>query len=93
MNSKKWIMLCAVVVVILAVLLIWKPFGSNAQQNEPAIEPSPMSNAVTQPAETEPVQIEKAEVTSQPEEPSAYMLEDEGDLIIVVPEDQESNGF
>ncbi len=97
MKNKKWIVLCAAVVVILAVLLIWKPFASDAKQDEPVVEAAgeqtPEQTPAAQPIDAEPGDTEEDVSAEQEEDPGAYMLEDGGDLIIVVPEDQESNGF
>ncbi len=100
MKNKHWIWICAAVVVILAVLLLWKPFGAKAvQENAPAESASqePVSQEVpvqSAAPSSEPLSEEPPDDMAEDEEqPGAYILEDEGDLIIVVPEGQESDGF
>lgn len=100
MKNKKWIWICAVVVVILAVLLIWKPFGAKAAQDdisadsvssEPIAQEVPVQSAAPS---SETLTGEPADgLTEEEEQTGAYILEDEGDLTIVVPEDQASDGF
>lgn len=97
MKNKTWIWICAVILVILAILLIWKPFGSKTAQTEPAVEqtatPEPAQQAA--PAQTEVPQLEETseDQPEEEEETGAYILEDEGDLIIVIPEGEGSAGF
>ncbi|MBQ6428615.1 MAG: hypothetical protein IJK03_07545 [Oscillospiraceae bacterium] len=96
MKNKTWIILCAVVVVILAVLLVWKPFGAKAAESEPAAEAASEQNlAAGSPAQSVSPTPEKTdeEEAEEEEEWSAYVLEDQGELEIVIPEDQDSDGF
>ena len=100
MKNKTWIILCAVVVVILAVLLVWKPFGAKAAESEPVSEPaavtaSEQSLVAGSPAQSVSPTPEKTdeEEAEEEEEWSAYVLEDQGELEVVIPEDQESDGF
>ncbi len=98
MKNKTWIILCAAVLVFLAVLLLWKPFGAKAPASEPASEPAgeaaaEQNLAAGSPAQPSP-EPEKTdeEEAEEEEEWSAYVLENDGDLEIVIPEDQESDG-
>lgn len=105
MKNKIWIVICAVILVILAVLLIWKPFGSKAGQNEAAAEPVAQATQVpaaqqndaqtvtAQPTDADHEQTAKEETDQEQESTGAVMIESEGDLEIVIPEDQESDGF
>lgn len=100
MKNKKWIWICAVIVVVLAVLLIWKPFGAKAAQDdisadsvssEPIAQEGPVQSAAPS---SETLTGEPADgLTEEEEQTGAYILEDEGDLIIVVPEGEASDGF
>ena len=101
MKNKKWIILCAVILVILAVLLIWKPFGKETAKTGEAKETAE-SEAAEQQAEqqTAAADAEKsdaetaAEETQTEEETSVpVILEDGGDLEIIIPDDEESAGF
>lgn len=100
MNKKTWIWICAAVVVILAVLLIFKPFGSKAAPEaaeevavaEQAAEPAAES---VQAAQTAKPEAEKTAEETQEEEESGGTLyvEEDGDIVIVVPEGEGSAGF
>ena len=102
MKNKTWIWICALVVLILAVLLIWKPFGRTAAPADPA---QPAAESAQQPTgeaaaeqeasgTAEDAQTEapdKEETEEPPIEPA--IVEDGGSLEIVVPEDQGTGGF
>ena len=96
MKNKTWIWICALVVVALAVLLIWKPFGRTAapeQPAQPAAETAEQS-AVEQPAGQEASTAAEGageEAEESPLEPA--IVEDGGSLEIIVPEDQGTGGF
>ena len=93
MNKKTWIWICAVVVLILAVLLILKPFSSKAAPEavETAAETQQTVEPSAQPAETAQPAAEKA--PEETEEPQALLIEDDGEIEIVVPEGEGSAGF
>ena len=106
MKNKTWIWICALVVVVLAVLLIWKPFDRPAAPEEPA---QPAAETAAQPAveqpagqeasapaeeaqpETSAVEEGGEEAEESPLEPA--IVEDGGSLEIIVPEDQGTGGF
>lgn len=100
MKNKNWVWICAVIVVILAVLLIWKPFARSAVEDEAAPLPTVEASGLQSEEQAEQATTEKAEPIDdtkeeegEEESASAMILEDEGDLIIVVPEGQASDGF
>lgn len=98
--NKKWIILCAVIVVIVAVLLIWKPFGSGSAPKAADTETS--AEASAQLTEEQPAAAQadlsegkkpSEEETEAEEESGAIILEDGGDLEIIIPDDEDSAGF
>lgn len=93
MNKKTWIWICAAVVVILAVLLIVKPFGSKAapEAAETAAEAQQTAEPSAQPVQTAQPAVE--ETPEETEEPQALLIEDDGEIEIVVPEGEGSAGF
>ena len=98
MKNKIWIGIAALLVVILAVLLVWKPFGGAAK-----VEPESQSAAESSAEQTaekteaapsaEPGQTSVEKTEEEQETSEAVMLENEGDLEIIIPDDQESDGF
>lgn len=98
MKNKKWIWICALILVVLAVVLIWKPFGGAANtlaaEEQNTIQETQSQASAAQAAENAPEQTAKEEsAEEQAEETAPLLLEDEGDIVIVVPEDQSSGGF
>ena len=99
MKNKTWIWICALVVVILAALLIWKPFGGNAGSAEPAAQDD---QSAEQSAAQDPAAVQNAEDPAAAasetdengeEDVQPMIIEDGGDLEIVVPEGQATGGF
>lgn len=100
MNKKTWYLIAAILLVALVVVLVvLRPWnagtgtentetGTTVQETqETAGETNPVAAVGSDPApETE------AEPGAEESE-SAQLLEDEGDLIITIPEDEESDGF
>ena len=99
MKNKTWIWICALVVVILAVLLIWKPFGSKAGPAEPAAdgEQTVAQSAAQDPAAAQnagdPTAAGSEGEASGEEDVQPMIIEDGGDLEIVIPEGQATGGF
>lgn len=97
--NKKWIILCAVIVVIVAVLLIWKPFGSGSAPKAADTETSAEASAQLSEEQTAAEQADlsegkkPSEETETEEESGAIILEDGGDLEIIIPDDEDSAGF
>lgn len=94
MKNKIWIGIAALLVVILAVLLVWKPFGGDAK-TKPEAQTAAETAVDTMEAapSAEPVQTVEAKTEEEQEITEAVMLENEGDLEIIIPDDQESDGF
>ena len=98
MKNKIWIWIAALLVVILAVLLVWKPFGGAAKakpESQSAAESSAEQTAEKTEAapSAEPGQTSEEKTEEEQETSEAVMLENEGDLEIIIPDDQESDGF
>ncbi len=93
MNKKTWIWICAAVVLILAVLLIFKPFGAKAapEAAETAAEAQQTAEPSAQPVQTAQPAVE--ETPEETEEPQALLIEEDGEIEIIVPEDEGSAGF
>ena len=92
MKNKTWIWICAAVVLILAVLLIWKPFGAKDAQpaEEPAVSQEPVEQAEA-PAPSEESQPQEEE--EEQETSGGILIEGDGVIEIVVPEGEASGGF
>lgn len=94
MKNKKMLLICGAVLLVLAVELLIVFLGGSGDKEEPgeAEATSPVEGA--QP--TESAQEGEKELTEEPEEEStesAQLIENEGDLIITIPDDEESDGF
>ena len=90
MSKKKlWIMLAAVAVLLVALFFLLRGCGE-----KPAAETAEELTEDTQKTES-PLDAEKTEAETDPEEnsTSAQLIESEGDLIITIPDDEESDGF
>lgn len=93
-NKMLWIVVCAVLLLALVLALaLWRPIGA---RNEPAAQD------LTESAGDQTQGAEETQTGSDPEKTvgeqvsestGAQILEDEGDIIITVPDDQESGGF
>ena len=94
MKNKIWIGIAALLVVILAVLLVWKPFGGAAKVEPEAQTAVETAVDTTEAAPSaEPGQTSEEKTEEEQETSEAVMLENEGDLEIIIPDDQESDGF
>ncbi len=99
MNKKKEIIICAVVValVLLTVgLIFW--FGRDKAADDP-VEAARQEQAAetTQEAATEPISEEETKTEEKnpdiTETESAQLIEDGGEVTIIIPEGQASDGF
>ena len=92
MNKKKTWILAGVIVLIAAALILWFCCGGKSAPDIEPEETEPTEEA--QPEETA-AETEKAPAEEPAEESaeSAQLIESEGDLIITIPEDEESDGF
>ncbi len=94
MKNKIWIGIAAILVVILAVLLVWKPFGGTGKAEPEAQTAVETAVDTTEAAPSaEPGQTSEEKTEEEQETSEAVMLENEGDLEIIIPDDQESDGF
>lgn len=94
MKNKKMLLICGAALLVLAVVLLIVFLGGSGDKDEPAEKEatSPVEDA--QPTESAP--DGEKELTEEPEEEStesAQLIESEGDLIITIPDDEESDGF
>ena len=95
MKNKKWIWIVVVALLLVAALVIWKqsaasrvPVPKEAEVDaEPAAQPEATPIAAELPVEPEPSE-EPVEEGSQP-----MVLENDGTLEIIIPDDQDSDGF
>ena len=91
MKNKTWIWICAAILVILAVILIWKPFG--ASQAQPAETPAATEEAVQQEVSAPTEEPQAQEIEETQEETGGILIEGDGEIEIIVPEGEGSGGF
>lgn len=94
--SKKTLWICVLVLVLLAVgIFVWKSCSSGGAGTEEQ-DPQKLEDGVkTEDAAQGPEDKTPAEETGtgETETESAQLIESEGDLIITIPDDEESDGF
>ena len=94
MKNKKMLLICGAVLLVLAVVLLIVFLGGSGDKEEPGEEEATTPVEDVQPTET--VQNGEKELADGSEEEStesAQLIESEGDLIITIPDDEESDGF
>lgn len=96
MKNKKTVWICVAVLVLLALgIFIWKSCSSEAPKSEEQ-EPGQSEENVRTGEALQGTDTEKTEVTDEAEQTqdeSAHIIESEGNLIITIPDDEESDGF
>ncbi len=94
MSKKKlWIIIGALVLVVVAVLVVLLCCNSKpAEEPEPEVPTEQTEDARTVGSSQEPEKTPD-ETASEEAPESAQILESEGDLIITIPDDEESDGF
>ena len=90
MKQKKMILMISVILVALLVALgIWRPWRSTSENN-------PSDNIVDDQNDSSEngssVDVEPSDQDDSTESP-IVVLEDEGEIIIEIPDDQDSDGF
>lgn len=89
MNKKKiWVVVAALVLLLAVALFVWLGGSRNAEPSDGETQAQKQPNG-------EDAEAENAKDTSSEgeESESAQLLEDDGDLIITIPEDEASDGF
>lgn len=93
MKNKRMLLLCAAaLVLILVIVLVAGSRGSKAEESQETAAPVSQNIAQNDLSSGEATANQPEGEQAQPtEEP--YVLEDEGELEIIIPEDQDSDGF
>lgn len=90
MNKKVLLAVCAIVLVL---VLVFALRGCGAKPADPA-DPAETAEAAAQPAEDNASAAEGEETADEEEQvQEPVILEDEGDIEIIIPDDMESDGF
>lgn len=97
MNKKTTMIVCAALVLVLVLaLVIWKPFGGKAdpttgndQENTIVQGENREQQKDTEHTDVEDPQTEDGGTA----EDGAQLIQDQGDIIITVPEDEGTGGF
>ncbi len=92
--KKKWILIAVLAVLLAAILLIWK-FGGAEKESERVEAPNPPAQTEAEPASAAVEPTAEPETSPEPAEETsqALILENEGDIEIIIPDDQASDGF
>lgn len=91
MNKKKILICILVLVVLAAAVFVWRQCGS--ERTEPAENGGESVQAA--PADGEPSQTgaEEQDKGNETETSGAVLMQDGGDIEIIIPDDEESDGF